>query len=197
MAPSTQRSTAPNQVRIIGGRWRRRLIHFPQSASLRPTPDRVRETLFNWLGQDLSELAVLDLFAGSGALSLESLSRGARLAVAVDATREAVVALRENAAILGAEGLEIHRADALAYLGREQRRFDIVFIDPPFSDEWLDRLWPLLPQCLNRGGWLYVEQPREIVAPSGWTIFRHQSAGRVHYHLLRRESDSEVPEEIQ
>ena len=187
----------PNKVRIIGGIWRRRLLRFSSVADLRPTPDRVRETLFNWLGQDLSELTTLDLFAGSGALSFEALSRGATLAVAVDAGELAVASLRENAATLGASGLDVHRADAMAFLRRETRRFDLIFLDPPFHDEWLPRLWPLLPARLIPGGWLYVEQGQPVQPPLGWEIFRHQRAGQVHYYLLRWISGNLADEENQ
>lgn len=180
------RSSAPNQIRIIGGIWRRRLLRFPSAADLRPTPDRVRETLFNWLGQDLTELTTLDLFAGSGALSFEALSRGAALAVAVDVGDLVVAGLRDNATKLRAAGLEAHRADAMAFLEREMRGFDVIFLDPPFNDEWLPRLWPLLPARLNPGGCLYVEQRKSIHAPPGWEVFRHHHAGQVHYHLLRQ-----------
>jgi 16S rRNA (guanine966-N2)-methyltransferase len=191
------RPSTPNQVRIIGGLWRRRLLRFPPSADLRPTPDRVRETLFNWLGQDLSGLTTLDLFAGSGALSFEALSRGAALAVVVDAGALAVASLRDNADVLGATGLETHRADALAFLRRETRGFDLIFLDPPFRDEWLPRLWPLLPARLNPGGWLYVEQGQPLQPPPAWEIFRHQHAGQVHYHLLRRAAGNLGEEDIQ
>ena len=191
------RLPTPNQVRIIGGIWRRRLLRFLPASDLRPTPDRVRETLFNWLGQELSELTTLDLFAGSGALSFEALSRGAVLAVAVDAGEPAVASLRENAATLGASGLEAHRADALAFLRRETRGFDLIFLDPPFREEWLPRLWPLLPARLNPGGWLYVEQGQPVQPPPGWEIFRHQRAGQVHYHLLRRVAGNLAHEDLQ
>jgi 16S rRNA (guanine966-N2)-methyltransferase len=153
----------------------------------------VRETLFNWLGQDLSELTTLDLFAGSAALSFESLSRGAARAVAVDASADAVAAMRQNAALLGAENLEPHRGDAIRWLATEARRFDVVFVDPPFSEDWLPRLWPLLPLRLNAGSWVYVEQPRQVRPPAGWTVHRHQSAGGVHYHLLRFETAADQP----
>src|SRR5215471_7790004 len=124
-------------VRIIGGRWRGRKLRFPDASELRPTPDRVRETLFNWLGQDLSGRATLDPFAGSGALSLEALSRGAALAVAVERERKLVEALRDTAATLGARALEIHCAEAFAFLAREPRSFDVIFLDPPFdSPRW-------------------------------------------------------------
>jgi len=186
--PSTRskRSTSPNQVRIIGGNWRRRLLHFPSAANLRPTPDRVRETLFNWLGQDLTGLAVLDLYAGSGALSFEALSRGARLAVALDDNPLAVSSMRDNAGVLGAAALEPRHVDAIRFLQTDMRRFDLIFVDPPFSEDWLERLWPLLPARLNAGGWIYIEQGRPVEPPDGWEVFRQQRAGQVHYHLLRR-----------
>ena len=178
--------STPNQVRIIGGIWRSRLLRFPPATDIRPTPDRVRETLFNWLGQELSELTTLDLFAGSGALSFEALSRGAARAVAVDAGELAVTSLRDNAAVLGATGLEAHREDALVFLRRETRGFDLIFLDPPFHGDWLPKLWPLLPARLNPGGWVYIEQGQPVQPPPGWETFRHQRAGQVHYHLLRR-----------
>jgi 16S rRNA (guanine966-N2)-methyltransferase len=190
MARLLQRAAPANQVRIIGGKWRSRILRFPATAVLRPTPDRVRETLFNWLGQDLTDLATLDLFAGSGALSFESLSRGARLAVAVDAAPDAVAALTANATALKATGLEVHRADAATYLAGERRRFDVVFLDPPFAHSaWPEALWPLLAGKLNRGGLVYLEQPREIEAPARFERLRASRAGRVHYHLLRLRSD--------
>ena len=181
----SSKSTA-NQVRIIGGRWRSRIIHFPPAQSLRPTPDRVRETLFNWLGQDLSGLSVLDLFAGSGALAFEALSRGAGLAVAVDASPEIVRSLNDNATTLGATNLEAHRADAAGFLTRESRRFDVILVDPPFRESWMQRLWPLLEARSAPGGWVYVEQGSAFDLPDGWEMYRQRKAGLVHYHLLRR-----------
>ena len=188
MPSHPQRSATPNQVRIIGGRWRSRIIRFSPTTGLRPTPDRVRETLFNWLGQDLSDLSTLDLFAGSGALSFESLSRGARLAVAVDESAGVIRALRANADVLGADGLELHRGDALRYLGAESRLFDVIFVDPPFGEDWMPKLWGKLPDRLNGGAVVYVEQPRRVNPPQGWSVERHKAAGSVHYHLLRYES---------
>ncbi len=135
------------RVRIIGGRFRGRVIRFPRNKSVRPTPDRVRETLFNWLGQDLTELSTLDLFAGSGALTLEALSRGAATAVAIDRDPALVQALAQTAREFGADGLEAHAADARAWLATETRRFDVIFLDPPFaSDDWST----LLPACERR-----------------------------------------------
>ena len=180
-----------NRLRIIGGVWRSRIIHFPAIDPLRPTPDRVRETLFNWLGQDLTGLAILDLFAGSGALSFEALSRGAASAVAVDAHPEAARSLRVNARALGTANLEIHRGDAAHFLASDRRRFDVVFLDPPFREPWLPRLWPLLDQRTAPGGWLYVEQGAPIEPPPGWDLHRQRKAGNVHYHLLRRRTDAD------
>src|SRR5215470_13922301 len=118
-----------NRVRVIGGRWRSRLLHFPAAPGLRPTPDRVRETLFNWLGQDLSGLACLDLYAGSGALGFEAASRGAARVVLVERDRVAAAALEKSRAELGAGEVEIVAGDADAYLKRARERFDVVFLD--------------------------------------------------------------------
>lgn len=174
------------RVRIIAGRFRGRQIRFPRNKSVRPTPDRVRETLFNWLGQDLTELSTLDLFAGSGALSLEALSRGAATAVAIDRDPALVEALAQTAREFGAEGLEAHAADARAWLARESRRFDVIFLDPPFgSDDWPELLAASEPR-LAAGGWLYAEAPRALDPGPALELWRHARAGNVHYHLLRR-----------
>src|SRR5213595_2248710 len=130
-------STRAPQVRIIGGRHRGRVIRFPSAAELRPTPDRVRETLFNWLGQDLTGRRTLDLYCGTGVLSLEALSRGAALAVAVDRNPALIRAVEATAAEMRVAGLETHVADAEAFLAPESRQFDVVFLDPPFdADPW-------------------------------------------------------------
>lgn len=173
-----------NAVRIIGGSCRGRLVRFPPTAALRPTPDRVRETLFNWLGQHLDGRATLELYAGSGVLSLESLSRGAALAVAVDRDPRAVTALLANAATLGLRGLETARADARAFVTRESRLFDVIYLDPPFGDDpWS---W-LLPACASRlapAGLIYAEAPAPIDTPAMLATVRNARAGQVYYHLL-------------
>ena len=175
-----------NRVRIIGGRFRGRVIRFPASAGLRPTPDRVRETLFNWLGQDLTGQRTLDLYAGSGALTLEALSRGAERAVAVDRHPELVQAIADTAKAIGATGLETHAADARRHLARDTGLYDVIFLDPPFaSDEWN---W-LLPACAERlsgAGYVYAEAGRELESAGGLTVWRHAKAGAVHYHLFIR-----------
>jgi 16S rRNA (guanine966-N2)-methyltransferase len=174
-----------NALRIIGGRWRGRKIHFPHVPELRPTPDRVRETLFNWLGQDLSGRTILDPFAGSGALSLEALSRGATHAVALDRDATLVRALRATAEKLGSDALEAHCVDALAFLARDRRAYDVIFLDPPFADDAWARLLPAAAARLASDGRLYVEAATPLEAPDGLELLRRDKAGRVHYHLLR------------
>ncbi len=158
----------------------------PAGEAVRPTPDRVRETLFNWLGQDLEGASTLELFAGTGVLSLESLSRRAAVAVAVDRSRGVIQALRACAATLGASGLETQVSDAGAWLARESRSFDVIFLDPPFAD----RPWTwLLTECasrLNEGGSMYAEADHRLSPPDGLVVRRHARAGQVHYHLLMR-----------
>ena len=136
-----------NSVRIIGGEWRRRQIRFPGSADLRPTPDRMRETLFNWLGQDLTGKTCLDLFAGSGALGFEAASRGAKQVVMVERDAQIFRALQATHTILGAGQVELARADALAFLQADARLYDVVFLDPPYHLHLLPRVLPLLPGC--------------------------------------------------
>jgi len=179
------------QIRIIGGRWRGRRIRFPDVADIRPTPDRVRETLFNWLGQDLDGAHTLDPFAGSGALSFEALSRGAALAVAVDRKPELVRALVATGQMLGATALETHCADARMFLARETRRFDVVFLDPPFAEPRWETLLPAAAARVAAEGALYVEAAALITAPAGFAIVRGDKAGQVHYHLLRRLSGAD------
>ena len=178
--PSAQR------VRIIAGRFRGRVIRFPRSPGVRPTPDRVRETVFNWLGQDLAELSTLDLYAGSGALSLEALSRGAARAVAIERDPALARAIAATAQAFGADGIEVATADAKSWLARETRRFDVIFLDPPFDED----PWPwLLPACEARlapAGYVYAEAARALAPPAPLLVHRHARAGQVHYHLLRR-----------
>src|SRR5262249_15250318 len=117
------------------------------------------------------------------------LSRGARLAVAVDGSRDAIAALRSNATTLGATGLEVRETDALAFLRADPRQFDVVFLDPPFREPWLERLWAPVAERLSAGGVVYVEQPDPVTPPAGWEVSRQGQAGRVHYHLLRLTAD--------
>ncbi len=189
---------APNRIRIIGGTHRGRRLAFPDAAGLRPTPDRVRETLFNWLMPHLPGARCLDLFAGSGALGLEAVSRGAREVVLVDANPAVVKSLQENLRLLGeTERARVIRSDALAFLRKEtDAPFDIVFLDPPYATDLL----PEAVRLLEAGGWLadpawiYIETPvaRGRAAlpplPANWSLQREKQAGQVGYHLLRRVS---------
>ena len=177
----------PNAVRIIGGRCRGRVVRFPPAAALRPTPDRVRETLFNWLGQDLSGRATLEPYAGSGVLSLEALSRGAARAVAVDRDPKAVAAIEAHARAFGLGGLAARRADARAFLEHEAGRYDVVFLDPPFADDPWPWLLPLAAARLAADGAIYAEAARPIDPPPGLVVVRGARAGQVYYHLLRPE----------
>ena len=173
------------RLRIIGGTWRSRIINFPPVGDLRPTPDRVRETLFNWLGQDLNGKTCLDLFSGSGALGFEALSRGARKVVMVEKNRQVFQALRDNAQKLRAQNLELVHADALQFLSIDRSAYHIIFLDPPFREDNLPGVLAIVPQRLVKGGVVYVESGKAIDAP-GWQVWRHGRAGKVHYQLLKR-----------
>lgn len=180
-----------NQFRIIGGRHRGRRLHFPGTEGLRPTPDRVRETLFNWLMPVIAGARCLDLFAGSGALGIEAVSRGASRVVLVDCHAAVARQLRDNLALLDAGNAGVVQADALAFLAGTPEIFDVVFLDPPYGSE-------LLAPCIARlepGGWLadpawiYLEAPAGEALPAlpaNWTVQRSKRAGQVGYHLLRR-----------
>ena len=187
-----------NTVRFIGGQWRRRVLSFPDAEGLRPTPDRVRETLFNWLGQDLSGRSCLDLFAGSGALGFEAASRGAQRVVMVDKSPKVLASLAANARMLGAgERVEIVRADAVkfaSFLRSAGSRFDVLFLDPPYQQGWVDRVAPLLPDLLAADGVLYVEAEYGLEACGEWRTVRHGRAGQVFYHLMQRGETNEDAE---
>jgi 16S rRNA (guanine(966)-N(2))-methyltransferase RsmD len=174
-----------NQVRIIGGQWRSRIVRFPDAQSLRPTPDRLRETLFNWLGQDLTGKTCLDLFAGSGALGFEAASRGARHVVMVEQDAGVYRALRETQAMLCAEQVEMHRADAIRFLKNDTRLYDVIFLDPPFQLGWLPRLLPLLPVRLAVDARVYLEAEQPVAMPEGFEMVRQTRAGQVHGLLIK------------
>ena len=185
---STRPAARARVLRIIAGRWRGRRLRFPAAGAIRPTPDRVRETLFNWLRDRVAGARCLDLYAGSGALGLEALSRGAASVAFVDADAAAVGALRALLAEWGAAGATVERVDALRFLAGVARPFDIVFLDPPFAAGLLG------PSCerLQAGGWLapgarvYIEHTRREplpVLPAGWRELRSGTAGEVGYHL--------------
>jgi 16S rRNA (guanine966-N2)-methyltransferase len=185
-----------NMLRIIGGEWRGRRIRFPAHKGIRPTPDRVRETLFNWLAPVVPGSRCLDLFAGSGALGLEALSRGAAHATFVEREREAAARLRETTALLAPGRATVHCADALAWLGGVAEAFDIVFLDPPFDAGLHDETL----RALEARGWLapdasvYLELPAAKgppALPPGWMAHRSGRAGAVGYHLARKRGGGE------
>jgi 16S rRNA (guanine966-N2)-methyltransferase len=174
-----------NRVRIIGGDWRSRLIAFPARRDLRPTPDRVRETLFNWLGQDLTGKTCLDLFAGSGALGFEAASRGARRVVMVESDPETFRALQASHEALKAGAVELARADALEFLRSDAGCYDVVFLDPPFRSDYWRRIAPLLLPRLEPSALVYYESaPAREPAPE-WEVHRQGRAGQVRFQLLK------------
>lgn len=174
-----------NKVRISAGEWRSRLLRFPDALGLRPTPDRVRQTLFNWLGQELHGKACLDLFAGSGALGFEALSRFAAAVVMVEQNPAVHRALTDNASQLKATRARILRQDALQFLAQDHQRFDVIFLDPPYGQGWLDKLLPQLASHLAPDGVVYAEAEHALADLPGWTVYKHGKAGSVHYHLLK------------
>ena len=197
-------SGAAQEVRLIGGRWKRTPLPVPVSAGLRPTPARVRETLFNWLGQDLSGWRVLDAFAGSGALGLEAASRGADRVtllerdVALARSLQAVVQrLTQGASAQPGQRIEVLQTDALAWMRGARESFDLVFLDPPFDEGLFDAAMDAACACVPEGGWVYVEAPNELTGPAvageggaAWlrelSRHRHGQAGAVHFHLFQR-----------
>ena len=174
-----------NRVRIGGGAWRSRLLRFPDVPGLRPTPDRVRQTLFNWLGQELDGLACLDLFSGTGVMGFEALSRGAREVVMVEKASQAYKALLENKTMLQADTAKIFNMDALQFLAKNQQAFDIIFLDPPYNQGWLPKLLPQMQKHLSTDGLLYVEAEFSIQDGEGWRVLKHGKAGNVFFHLLK------------
>ncbi|MHB1094310.1 16S rRNA (guanine(966)-N(2))-methyltransferase RsmD [Thiobacillus sp.] len=174
-------------MRIIGGQYRRRLLDFSDGAGLRPTPDRVRETLFNWLGQDLPGWICLDLFAGSGALGFEAASRGADRVVMIERDLQAAGTLEKNRVVLGASQIDILRADALAWLANNRETFDLIFVDPPFDSGLAEAVLADLARHLKSGGYAYIEHGTHVVAPRGFIIHRSGRAGRSHFALLIKE----------
>lgn len=175
------------RIRIGGGEWRSRLIDVADRIpGLRPTPDRVRVTLFNWLGQDLTGLDCLDLFAGSGVLGFEAASRGAARVTLVERDPAAFTALERNARQLGGTQLELIRADAIKFAASAARRYDLVFLDPPYHQGWLERVAPLLPSLTQSGARLYVESGDPVVALGAWRSVRSGRAGQVFYQLLEQ-----------
>lgn len=187
--PATRTSS---QIRIIGGEWRSRKLTVPDAPGLRPTPDRVRETLFNWLASYIGGARVLDAFTGSGALFLEALSRGASSGIALDLNTEAINNLRRNLELLDCDSAEVLRADALQYLSNTaERGFDIVLLDPPFHQDLLLTACQLVESnnWLNERAWIYTESeqaPSSLGVPNTWRLHREKHTGQVYYALWQK-----------
>jgi len=178
-----------NTVRINAGEWRSRLIKFPDATGLRPTPERVRQTVFNWLGQELTGQTCLDLFAGTGVMGFEALSRGASSVTLVEKCMPAYKAMLENKQLLKAEQAQVLHQDAMLFLNANQQKFNLIFLDPPYNQQWLPKVLPLLWPHLKPDGFVYAEaeyaldENAEFAA--GWQVVKQSKAGNVFYHLLK------------
>jgi len=197
-----KKTSANSSLRIIGGKWRSRLLPVADLPGLRPTTSRVRETLFNWLQNDVPGARCLDLFAGSGALGFEAASRGAGSVIMLETQNQAAKILRENIQTLNAEQVQLLQTDAMSWLNSvadsvtdsvtdSAQRFDVVFIDPPFDSDYLAQACELLEtrQCLSEHACLYLEMNRKQDLPElplSWTVVREKKAGQVGYYLIRR-----------
>jgi 16S rRNA (guanine966-N2)-methyltransferase len=186
-------ATPPGEVRLIGGHLKRSKLPVPEVPGLRPTPDRVRETLFNWLGQDLSGWRVLDAFAGSGALGFEAASRGAAQVVLLDTDAAVVRSLQASRQrLLVQERLQVQRADALAWMrAAAPASLELVLLDPPFDSPWAEPALVASERLLVPGGWAYLEGPASgrpglCEWPGAFEAFRQGRVGAVQFHLLRR-----------
>ena len=185
MATPKLNSKANNTVRISAGEWRSRLLKFPDVDGLRPTPDRVRQTVFNWLGQELHGLSCLDLFAGTGVMGFEALSRGAKLAVLVEKSRSAYQALADNKIALKATNAQVLNIDALQFIKQNQQVFDVIFLDPPYHQGLLDLVLPVIKPFLAEDGLVYVEAEFALTGNTDWMVYKQGKAGNVFFHLLK------------
>lgn len=187
-----------HEIRIIGGQWRRTRLKVLDKPGLRPTPDRVRETLFNWLGQDLSGWRCVDAFAGTGVLGLEAGSRGATHVLLVEQDAVLVRDMQDNATRLKASMVSVQRGDGVVALQRlPAGSVDLVFIDPPFDGPWFEPALKAATRAVPVGGWIYLEAPvawpAEALGALGLHCERHLKAGAVHAHLLQRVSPESLP----
>jgi 16S rRNA (guanine966-N2)-methyltransferase len=191
--PVPERSTAraPHEVRIIGGQWKRTKLAVADKPGLRPTPDRVRETLFNWLGQDLTGWQCVDAFAGTGALGFEAASRGAKQVLLLEQDAALVAQLTSVKTKLDAHAVQIQRGDGVSALRRiTPGSVQLVLLDPPFDSGLYDAALAAAAVAVSPEGWIYLEAPvawkDEVLAPLGLVVYRYLKAGAVHAHLLQR-----------
>ena len=182
----------PGKIRIIAGQWRGRKLDVLDTPGLRPTPDRVRETLFNWLQQDIYGARCLDLFAGTGALGFEALSRGASEVIMVESHPELVEQLRQHADKLKSEHHVIQLADGLSWLKQGIKGFDIIFLDPPFGQGYIEKCCALIDEegLLNEDGLVYIEAEKTLSLPKGWTIQKETRAGNVLSLLIIKNKEN-------
>ena len=186
----SNKKSHPGRLRIVAGNWRSRLLDIADVPGLRPTSERIRETLFNWLAPNIQSARCLDLFAGTGALGLEALSRGAAESIFVETSRRAIATLRHNIEILDATGATVVSAKAFDFLEREgSGKFDIVFLDPPFADDFLAEACQRIHEngILADGGLVYFEEDRKRGMPDlpgDWTVLKERTAGNVRYALV-------------
>jgi 16S rRNA (guanine966-N2)-methyltransferase len=173
------------EVRIIGGSHKRRVIQVSEVEGVRPSPNRVRETLFNWLGQDLTDWAVLDLFSGSGALGFEAASRGAGKVVMIEQHPQVLNQLEKNRSNLKLSQVQIIKANAREWPKTARERFDLILADPPFSDPGVEALLRAVSTCIKASGMVYLETPLAVTEMLGWNVFRAAKAGQVYYQLLQ------------
>lgn len=177
----------PSDIRIIGGQWKRQRLPVIDAPGLRPTADRVRETLFNWLGQELHGLRCLDMFAGAGALGFEAASRGAAYVLALEKNPKIAQQLRLNRERLTATQIEIIATDAIKYADRlPDQSFDVIFLDPPFADNLLLPALQAASRLLSANGFIYVESATLVAAYPGLIVVRQDRAGKSYYCLLRK-----------
>lgn len=197
--PSRKTASNSSSLRIIGGEWRGRRLQFPEIEGLRPTPDRVRETLFNWLMPVIAGARCLDLFAGSGALGLEALSRGAASVTFVDLSRQVKQSIEANLALLKTNRARVYASDALSWTQQAPaEQFDILFLDPPFRKQMLTACCETLEArgMLAPGAYIYIEAEEELtrlIVPGTWRLHRHQRAGQVQYALFIRDANATAP----
>jgi 16S rRNA (guanine966-N2)-methyltransferase len=180
--------STPGRVRIIAGKWRGRKLDVIDSPGLRPTPDRVRETLFNWIQMEIVGARCLDLFAGTGALGFEALSRDASEVVMVESDAKVVESLKQQASVLKSENHVIQHADALSWIRQNNKPFDIIFLDPPFQQGFVEKCCALIVEesLLKTNGLVYIESEKDLALPDGWQIKKQKNAGQVQSMLIEQ-----------
>ena len=192
--PITSTGSPSHELRIIGGQWKRSKIKVLDQPGLRPTPDRVRETLFNWLGQDLSGWHCVDAFAGTGALGFEAASRGAQSVLMMEQDAKLLPLLAETQKRLSASAVQVQKGDALMALQRmAPDSLDVVFLDPPFEATFFESALQFAAKAVAPEGWVYLEAPKkwetDALASCGLVAVKYMKAGAVHAHLLQRPSE--------